>query len=403
MFESSAQSLHAGGSVDASGHFTAPSSPGDYMVRATSVEDGVTYGESSIIVGASGSGGSTLQYDLNGNLVSDGKRTFEWDAENRLVSVTITATGHRSEFGYDGMGRRVAIRELDPDQTQTLQVTSDTKYLWDGVQIVQSRTSDGGTVLQQYFQQGFVDSDGTGLYYTRDHLGSIIELTDGTEAIRARYSYDPWGRMTQVQGDRTSVFGYAGYFWHAQSGLDLTILRAYDPNLGRWISRDPIGEIGGIDLYAYVSNSTVNLVDNFGDSAVSGGGGAYIPSPYTGGIPVGGQCTVSVDSCGNIWITISVGIGTPGPTWGISYGPDPAPGWDFSGSVGGKRMGVSGPSPSGGFGSGGLGANLNGSYTFLLVPGHRCDKPNNSCSNSSLPLSPGDTGLPLMPVLEPMR
>jgi YD repeat-containing protein len=109
---------------------------------------------------------ATFTYDANGNMTSDGTRTFEWDAENRLVSVTITATGHRSEFGYDGMGRRVCIRELDP-QTQgstTLAVTSNTKYLFDGVDVAESRTSDGGTVLQRFYQQGFVDSDGAILW-----------------------------------------------------------------------------------------------------------------------------------------------------------------------------------------------------------------------------------------------
>ena len=208
----------------------------------------------------------------------------ESDAENRLTAVVVTATGHRSEFGYDGFGRRVCIRELDPDQTQTLQVTSDTKYLWDGVRIAESRTADGGTVLQRYYTQGFVDSDGTALFYTRDHLGSIRELTDGQQAIRARYDYDPWGRMTLLQGDRTSPFGFTGDFWHAQSGLDLTLFRAYDPNLGRWISRDPIMEKGGANLYAFTLNSPINLIDPFGLCDVQ----TDVPKPRVGGptIPI---------------------------------------------------------------------------------------------------------------------
>ncbi len=59
-------------------------------------------------------------------------------AENRLVSVTIVATGHQSVFNYDEFGRRVEIQELDPGQNNQLQVTSDTDYLWDGTQIAQS-------------------------------------------------------------------------------------------------------------------------------------------------------------------------------------------------------------------------------------------------------------------------
>jgi RHS repeat-associated protein len=162
------------------------------------------------------------------------------------------------------MGRRVCIRELDPDSNQNLQVTSDKKYLWDGVEIAQERTADGGTVLRQFFKQGFVDTDGTVLFYTKDHLGSVRELTDGTQAVQARYDYDPYGRMVQVSGSRISPVGYAGLVWHAQSGLDFAVHRAYDPNLGRWINRDPIGEYGGINLYAYVAGNVINANDLLG-------------------------------------------------------------------------------------------------------------------------------------------
>ena len=210
----------------------------------------------------------------------------ESDAENRLVAVVITATGHRSEFGYDGLGRRVEIVEKDKDAGGNLTTATDKKYLWDGTDIAEERSPDGLTVIKRFYTEGFVDSDGTTLLYTRDHLGSVRELTDLTQTVRARYDYDPYGRMTKVSGDRDSVFGFTGHLWHAASGLNLTLFRAYAPELGRWISRDPIedpsvlarvttgrmapvsvpsGEyLDSDNLYLYVKNNSINAFDPFG-------------------------------------------------------------------------------------------------------------------------------------------
>jgi len=266
-----------GGSINAStGAYTAPNALGSYTVKATCTEDSSAYGTATVTVRATSGTDKSFTYDANGNMTSDGSRTFEWDAENRLVAVVTIATGHRSEFGYDELGRRVQIEELDPDANKVLQTTSDKKYLWDGVEIAEERDATGAIVTKRFYSQGFVDSDGTILFYTRDHLGSIRELTDGSQTIRARYDYDSFGRATKIQGDRDSQFTYTGHFWHGQSGLNLATYRAYDPNLGRWISRDAAGERGGVNLYQYVLNDPTNLIDPSGHSP-------WRPVPGSGG------------------------------------------------------------------------------------------------------------------------
>ncbi|HJW33212.1 MAG TPA: RHS repeat-associated core domain-containing protein [Holophagaceae bacterium] len=247
-----------GGSIDQSGNYTAPNLYGTFTVTAALTSNPAIQDSATIVV-AGGTAAGAFTYDANGNLLSDGNRTFTWDAENRLVSVTMVATGHVSQFVYDEMGRRVEIVEQDNGST-----SSDTKYLWDGTGIVQTRNSDGHAIQQQLFSQGFVDSDGVNLYYLRDHLGSIRELTDSSQVIRARYDYDAYGRISKIQGDKTSPLGFGGYLFNIQSGLYLTLYRAYDPSLGRWISRDPMGETGGMDLYSYVQGEVVNKVDSFG-------------------------------------------------------------------------------------------------------------------------------------------
>ena len=185
------------GTIDAGGNYTAPDSLGTFTVRATSVADSTAYGVATVVVRAQSGADRSFQYDLNGNMISDGEKTFEWDGENRLIAVNVLATGHRSEFTYDGMGRRVVIREFDDEA-----LVSDKKYLWDGVEMVEELATDGMTVLKSFYTQGFIDNDGTKLFYTRDHLGSIRELTDNAQTVRVRYDYDPYGRMAKVSGDR---------------------------------------------------------------------------------------------------------------------------------------------------------------------------------------------------------
>lgn len=199
----------------------------------------------------------TLTYDPNGNLVtrSGGEVTtsYEWDVQNRLTA--ISSGTHRTEFTYDGLSRRVRIVEKDNGA-----VTSDKRSLWDGQAIAEERDSAGATVTKRYFAQG-VQIRSANYYYSRDHLGSIREVTDGTGTIQACYDYDPYGRRTKVSGDLDSDFGFTGHYYHAPSGLHLTLYRAYDADLGRWLSRDPSGEQSGLNLYAYVGNNTPNSID----------------------------------------------------------------------------------------------------------------------------------------------
>ena len=189
-------------------------------------------------------------------------RTNEWDAQNRLVAVL--AGNQRTEFTYDGQSRLASLRLLTNGSPASLR-----RFVWCGNEICEER--DGaGTVTRRYFNQGMKIESGpnTGTYfYTRDHLGSIRELTDSGGTVRARYAYDPFGRRTRVAGDLEADFGFAGMFWSDEAGLFLTQYRAYDPELGRWLSRDPLrnAEVEeGPNLYAYVRNDPVNATDPSG-------------------------------------------------------------------------------------------------------------------------------------------
>jgi RHS repeat-associated protein len=111
------------------------------------------------------------------------------------------------------------------------------------------------------------------VYYHHDGLGNTIAITNGNAEVLERYSYDVFGQVTIVDastGNSIPQSGhgvrhfYTGHDFQAELGLYLTHYRAYEPNLGRWLSADPIGEAGGINLYGYVGNDPINGLDPYG-------------------------------------------------------------------------------------------------------------------------------------------
>lgn len=189
-------------------------------------------------------------------------RTNEWDGANRLAAVN--RGNKRTEFDYDGASRMVGIRQLVNGAA-----VSHRKLAWHGGRIVEERDTNG-VVTKRFFPQGVQLVTGTNAgfyYYTRDHLGSIREVTDAAGNIRARYAYDPFGRRTKVTGDLDADFGFAGMFWGSEADLYLTHFRQYDPDLGRWLSRDPLANAElrtGPNLYAYVRNNPISRIDPHG-------------------------------------------------------------------------------------------------------------------------------------------
>jgi RHS repeat-associated protein len=242
----------------------------------------------------SGSG----NYDASGDLLSLYAPVYTYDSFNRLA--TATSGNAVSTFTYDGIGRVVQV----VDQVSGA-VVANHSYAWCGNercveldntnQIPSSNSQTMAAPAEAYFKQGMMalqttlvatpniagsttapPSAGPQAYYATDRLGSVWGIFAANNAIIASYAYDPYGNRTKTAGTGLdSDFGFAGYFHHAATGLDLTRNRVYDAQLGRWLTRDPIGyglafasgtEFNATDLnlYAYAGNNSTSRSDPSG-------------------------------------------------------------------------------------------------------------------------------------------
>ena len=213
----------------------------------------------------------SFTYDDDGNLTSDGIRSFEWDVLSRLKTIT-WATGKATEFTYNAIGQRAKVVETDGSQSTTRY------YLYDGADLVERRTGsdpDTATADRVYFAQGEQRRTGSAwvaYHYCRDHLGSVREVLDDDGTLVARYDYTPYGERIARYVDSSygsCDFGFTGHITipslaTGQGEIVLAFYRAYDPVLAVWLSEDPLGLEGGINLYAYVLGMPCRFRDLLG-------------------------------------------------------------------------------------------------------------------------------------------
>jgi RHS repeat-associated protein len=201
------------------------------------------------------SGESTV-FDNNGNLTQRGSTTYTWDVRDRLVGIS---GGQSASFVYDAFNRRV--------EKTVSGVT--TKYHYDGLDIVEELDSLDN--VKAFYVRGLnideplarIASDGSIRYYHTDALGSVIALTDENAVVKTQYIYSPFGETAVIGEASENPFQYTGrendgnghYHYRA---------RYYSPEMGRFISEDPIRFEGGMNWYAYVGNRPVNAVDPLG-------------------------------------------------------------------------------------------------------------------------------------------
>jgi RHS repeat-associated protein len=103
-------------------------------------------------------------------------------------------------------------------------------------------------------------------YYHADGNGNVTMLINASQLMVAKYLYDPYGNTLSMSGSMAALNNYrfSSKEWNNNAGYYYYGRRFYDPNLQRWVNRDPLGEAGGINLYGPVANNPVNAIDIFG-------------------------------------------------------------------------------------------------------------------------------------------
>jgi len=107
-------------------------------------------------------------------------------------------------------------------------------------------------------------------WYFYDANGNVGQVLDATNTNNittvARYEYDPYGNTLSATGTYATAnpFRFSTTWFDTETGLSYYGYRYYNTRLGRWISRDPIGERSGLDLYGFIGISPANQVDLLG-------------------------------------------------------------------------------------------------------------------------------------------
>ncbi len=214
-------------------------------------------------------------HDADGNLISKGERTYVWDGENRLVAIHERGS-FVAEYTYDHQSRRIARRTQDG---------VDERYLYQGWNLIAVyqpgkaepvETFTWGKDLSGSLQgAGGVggllfarkrDADQNAWLYHYDANGNVTEVTDSRGWVLDRYDYDAFGNLEKPPRLVENRWRFSTKPVDSETGFYYYGYRYLDPHDGRWLSRDPIAESGGVNMYAFLTNSPIDSVDILGMS-----------------------------------------------------------------------------------------------------------------------------------------
>ena len=242
----------------------------------------------------------SFTYDTDGNMTSDGEWTYTYNGENRKIAAE--KSDMKLEYMYDYMGRRVS-KKVYTGSTGNWTLSSHQKFVYNNYK--QIAEYDANDNLQKTYTWQPIRPDVP--LWVKDGANYYYYIVDGNKNVRsmvdvsgnevAQYDYNPFGKIVASNGiyKDVNVYRFSSEYHDDETGLVYYNYRYYDADLGKWLSRDALGEKGGYNLYVMVSNNLINNIDYLGLADSSGSGAIRIIMRYLmnlarrgGGMPKNG-------------------------------------------------------------------------------------------------------------------
>ncbi|WP_431701024.1 RHS repeat-associated core domain-containing protein [Pseudomonas sp. BR20] len=214
-------------------------------------------------------------YDAFGNLIRERRgrghtliTEYRYDCQHRLIGLT-QPNGQTASYRYDPFGRRIS-KTVDGLTTE---------FFWQGDKLIAEHHADRhrsylyepNSFRPLVLLEGFGPKDTKPYHYQLDHLGTPQELTSPDGDIVWSAHYRAYGQISRLdKGTIDNPLRFQGQYFDQESGLHYNRHRYYNPDVGRYLTPDPVKLAGGINTYQYVPNPT-GWVDPLGLNTCPGG------------------------------------------------------------------------------------------------------------------------------------